>query len=62
MTSLLGQNLVPTLVALMALLIVWYIVRDSGEGRDIARTFTISFVVGIVILYAVLGILYYPGA
>lgn len=61
-TSLLGRNLVPTLVVLMAIIVVWYVMRDDDEKRDILRTFAISYVVGVVILYAVLGILYYPGA
>ena len=60
-TSLLGRNLVPTLVVLMAILVVWYVMRDDEEYREVLRTFTISYVVGVVILYAVLGILYYPG-
>lgn len=62
MTSLLGRNLVPTLVVLIALVVVWYVMRDNGEGREIMRALTVSYVVGMVILYAVLGILYYPGA
>lgn len=61
-TSLLGRNLVPTLVVLMAILVVWYVMRDDEEHREVLRTFTVSYVVGVVILYAVLGMLFYPGA
>lgn len=61
-TSLLGRNLVPTLVVLMAILVVWYVMRDDEKHREVLRTFTISYVVGVVILYAVLGMLFYPGA
>lgn len=61
-TSLLGRNLVPTLVVLMAILVVWYVMRDDEEQRGVLRTLAVAYAVGVVILYAVLGILYYPGA
>lgn len=61
-TSLLGRNLVPTLVVLMAIIVVWYVMRDDVEQRETLRMFAISFMVGVVILYTVLGMLYYPGA
>lgn len=61
-TSLLGRNLVPTLVVLMAILVVWYVMRDDEKHREVLRTFTVCYVVGVVILYAVLGMLFYPGA
>ena len=60
-TSLLGQNLVPTLVMLLAILVVWYIMRDDEEYRETLKVFAIAYVVAVVILYSVLGILYYPG-
>ena len=60
--SLLGRNLVPTLVVLMAIIVVWYVMRDDDEQRETLRMFAISFMVGVVILYTVLGMLYYPGA